>query len=290
MYKNIYKSNQVVLQTDAALVIDNNERVAQEIESLNAKMPKKTHKAETKDTQDGFLGGLEAEKVDALLTDENDSSVIGQSQDSQADLETDNTQAQTILEEARKEAETIKAGAIEAANREAEEIKQQAMEAGKKQGFENGHDEGMLEIENLRKELEEEKRKLEKDYREMIDELEPEFVDTITRVYEHVFQVDLKNEHDVVMHLIENTMQKMDGNSNYLIHVSREDYPYVSMKKEELLNGAVPQNASVEIVEDVTLDANDCMIETDSGIFDCGLGTQMEELSQKLKLLSYSKE
>ena len=89
------------------------------------------------------------------------------------------------------------------------------------------------------------------------------------------------------MHLIASTMHKIEGNSNYLIHVSKEDYPYVNMKKNEILASALSANASVDLVEDITLGANDCIIETDGGIFDCGLGTQLEELTQKLRLLSY---
>ena len=29
------------------------------------------------------------------------------------------------------------------------------------------------------------------------------------------------------------------------------------------------------------------MVETDGGVFDCGLGTELEELTKKLKLLSW---
>ena len=124
----------------------------------------------------------------------------------------------------------------------------------------------------------------------MIDELEPKFVEALTGIYEKVFNIDLSKEHDIVMHLISSTMHKIEGSSNYLIHVSKEDYPYVSMKKEEILLGALSSGSSVEIVEDMTLGLNDCIIETDGGVFDCGLGTQLEELSQKLRLLSYTKE
>jgi flagellar assembly protein FliH len=42
-----------------------------------------------------------------------------------------------------------------------------------------------------------------------------------------------------------------------------------------------------EIIEDVTLKTGDCMIESDGGIWDCGLGTQLELLVKQLKILSY---
>lgn len=34
----------------------------------------------------------------------------------------------------------------------------------------------------------------------------------------------------------------------------------------------------MDIIEDMTLAKNECMIETDNGIFDCGLGTELSEL------------
>lgn len=74
-----------------------------------------------------------------------------------------------------------------------------------------------------------------------------------------------------------------------MLHVSKEDYPYVSMQKKQIMAGAVSANSFVEVVEDITLSQNECLIETDNGVFDCGLGTQLSELKQKLRLLSYEK-
>ena len=44
---------------------------------------------------------------------------------------------------------------------------------------------------------------------------------------------------------------------------------------------------NVELLEDVTLGKNECMIETGNGVFDCSLGTQLEALNEELRLLSY---
>lgn len=290
MYKSIYKSSQVILQKDDAIVIDNNDRVAREIELLKASMIKSGKEAPQEDSLDGFSMGLDAEEVDVLLSDGDGSLIQRNGQEAAAGLEEASAQAEQILSEARTEAERIKAEAAETARAEAEEAKSRACEEGKRQGYEEGCREGMAQADSMKRQLEQEKKRLEDEYRNLVDDLEPEFIRTLTNIYEHVFQIDLQKEHDIVVHLLENAMQRMEGNSNYLIHVSREDYPYVSMKKEELLAKAVSGSASVEIVEDVTLGANDCMIETDSGIFDCGLGTQLEELSKKLRLLSCSGE
>jgi len=46
---------------------------------------------------------------------------------------------------------------------------------------------------------------------------------------------------------------------------------------------------ALEIAEDMTLSPTQCYIETDNGIYDCSLDTELAELSRKLKLLSYEK-
>ena len=60
------------------------------------------------------------------------------------------------------------------------------------------------------------------------------------------------------------------------------------MQKKQLMASVAGINSNVEIIEDMTLARTECLIETDGGIFDCGLGTQLGELSKKLKLLSYT--
>lgn len=132
---------------------------------------------------------------------------------------------------------------------------------------------------------------LERHYQELLDNLEPQFIDTLTGIYEHLFKVELSGYRDIIVELIAGTMRNIDGGSRgYIIHVSKEDYPYVSMQKKRIAEGVSLANASLEIIEDITLSKNQALIETEGGIFDCSLGTQLAELNQKIRLLSYEKE
>lgn len=294
MFNNIYKFNQVILKDDDALLIDNNEKVARKIEYLEELIQKEARKEEVPEAPDGFMSGLDAAQVDALTADEEETTVIKaepapQKEETPDSLEVISAQAQEMLAEARREADRIKSKALTEAQQEIESLRSRGYDEGKEQGYEDGYNEGMTQVESLRTSLEEERTRHDKEYHEMVNELEPKFVETMTDIYEKVLKVDLAKDHDILVHLISSAMHKIEGSSNYLIHVSREDYQYVILKKEEALVSAVSPHSSVEIVEDMTLGANDCIIETDGGVFDCGLGTQLEELSQKLKLLSYSK-
>ena len=122
----------------------------------------------------------------------------------------------------------------------------------------------------------------------MIEAIEPQFVNIITDVYERAFNVRLKEEKKLVTELIHNAMLSVESCKNYLIHVSPEDHEYVVEHRDELRTSTMPEDANIDIIEDITMKSGDCMIETPGGIYDCGLGTQLGTLKNKLELLSYT--
>ena len=199
-------------------------------------------------------------------------------------------EAQKEIEEqlgkAREEAE----GIIADANAKAEGILRNAHEQGKKEGYEEGYANGLAQMVAKEQKLKEKEEMLEREYQKKIDELEPQFVEALSGIYEHIFQVDLSDHRDIIVYLISSTIRKVEGSRDFIVHVSRDDYPYVNMQKKQLQQSVSVPNSTVEIIEDFTLSKNECMIETEGGIFDCGLGTELRELSAKLKLLSYEKK
>ena len=120
-----------------------------------------------------------------------------------------------------------------------------------------------------------------------MEELEPQFIDTITAIYNHIFAVELSDNRDILVHLIDTTLHRIESSRTYIVHVSAEDYPHVNMQKQALVEEAINGKGIIDIVEDIALNKGDCMIETDGGIFDCGIGTQLEELTKKLRVLSF---
>ena len=152
-----------------------------------------------------------------------------------------------------------------------------------------GYRQGMQETERLKSEYAAKSEQLEAQYEQMIKELEPRFVETLTGIYEHVLKISLADETQLIMFLAGNAIRNIESGKQVIVHVSKEDYPIVSMQKKQLIATA-GSGVSLEIIADVTLSKNDCMIETEGGIFDCGLGTQLQELGKQLKLLSYTED
>ena len=278
---NLLKSGYTNLTQDDARVINVNELMLKRLEALGI--------LNQQSTGDGFVSGLTAEVVetDGLLNDEDGihSNVIKSGADAENYLEQVRLEAEEIIANANAQAEEIKQLAASSAEQE----KTQVLEQARQQGYAEGMEQTRKEAARLEAEYAEKNRLLEREYQQLLDELEPQFVDTITGIYEHIFGVELQTQKEILCHLIASTMRKTEGNRDFLVHVSKEDFSYVSEHKAEVMEGAISPNSTVEIVEDVTLAANECLIETEGGIFDCGLGTQLVELRQKLKLLSYEK-
>ena len=291
MYNNVYKSRWVVVQDEDKCVIDSNARMIRRMEALEAERRKQMALDAGEVPEDGFRGGLGGERIDAALFDGEDESgnIIKGQEDPVPEgpsLEEIRAQIDAELEAAQEEVEQMKL----IAGQEIEAKKREAMEEGRNAGYAEGVQRAQAEAAKMKEELKAERIRLEAEYDQLIDELEPQFIDTITAVYKHIFQVELENERSILVHLIDSTLRKVESSRTFIVHVSQDDYPYVNMQKKALAEGAVSGRGVVEIVEDITLHKNECMIETDGGIFDCGVGTQLEELTKMLKLLSFEKD
>lgn len=191
-----------------------------------------------------------------------------------------------LIEQAKAEIETMK----NLASQEIESQRQQVLQDAQRTGFEEGFAQAQKQNEEVLAKLEAERRRLEDEYEQRVAQLEPVFVQTLTGIYEKIFEVELSSYKDLVVAMLRNTMKKIEGGKNFLVHVSKEDYPYVKEHREELFSDAIREGTMVDVIEDSTLRENECTIETDNGIFDCGLGTQMEGLRKRLILLSYEEK
>lgn len=290
---NIYKSSWVSIQDDEKLVIDSNAILARRIEELGAREAEKRRNAAVssdEQQESGFEGGIGGEQIDALLYDRDGEAggVLKAQEESVIDGPTPEelrAEAEAELEAARAEIEHMK----QAAQAEIEAQRMSAFEEAKRQGYNDGLSSAQEQADQMKRELDAERIRMEEEYDRLIDEFEPMFIDTITAVYNHIFNTELENERGILVHLIESTLRKVESSRTFIVHVSKDDYPYVNMQKKLLTEGAVGGRGVVEVVEDITLRKNECLIETDGGIFDCGVGTQLEELTKKLKLLSFEK-
>lgn len=282
LFNNLYKAGWVVVNDDAR-IIDTNKLVEQKLQE--AAKSGVYHAQESEDEEkDGFYEGISAEEVDALLDPDSEGAILKSA--SAEELERINgelEEAKAELSKVREEAQHL----MDEAQEEIEAMKVRTLKEAQEQGYQEGYKQGMNEVQALKDECLAREEQLETEYNRKVRELEPEFVENLTRIYEHIFKVDLSEYHQLVVTLLTDAMQKADASGNIIVHVAREDYGTVSEAKEEILEKTGTLAERLDIIPDMTLAPSQCMIETEGGIYDCSLGTELSELTRKLMLLSY---
>ena len=286
MSSNVLKYHCAYVKEEEKRVIDSNEFVARKLGKLLVT------KADA-GTDGEFMCGLDAQRLEGVFPTEAGeegaegiSHIIKAQSDETARRE---EEAQQLLQEAREEAERIRQEARASLEQERQRVLAEAKETGYREGSQRAMQEYQQKQQQLEQELNRRTQQLESEYQQQIDKLEPEFIDTLTGIYEHIFHVDLQNYREILVFLIGSALRKAEGGRDFIVHVSSEDYPYVSMQKKQLMAGVGAPGAVVEIIEDAAVGRNECLIETNNGIFDCGLETELQELAKKLKLLSYER-
>lgn len=284
MFSNLYKAGFVHLGEDAR-VIDMNAILEKRLKE-EAERRSRQPEHELVAAQDGFTEGLNAEKVDVLL--EPDAEAASQQNASIQEQE----QLKQEIEEARNELASLQAQLEqekEQAQLEIDQMKAKAFEEANEQGYQEGYRKGLDSVQELQKQCEDERLQQEQEYQKKLEEMEPLMVDTLCDVYSHIFKVEAKEHKELVLKLLQDTLLKVDGTGSIIIHVAKEDYAYVQEQKGALLEEAGMQSGSVEIVSDAALARAQCMIETEGGVYDCSLDTELAELKRRLMLLAYQK-
>ncbi len=284
MYSNLYKAGWVMVNGDTR-IIDSNERVNSRIKE--AVRERSVQEGTPDEEEDGFKAGLIAEEVEALLDPDSESVLLkNMSKQEQEEIYRQLEEAKAELEETRNEAQRI----LAEAESQIESMRAAALEEAQAKGYQDGYNKGMSEVQAMKEACDARKLALEAEYQQMIEELEPSFVNALTGIYEHIFKVDLSAYEGLVTSLVMDTMLKAGNASNYIVHVSKQDYPQVMKEKSRILEGTGTLAERLEIISDMTLAPSGCMIETENGIYDCSLGTELEELGRRLRLLSYNNQ
>ena len=304
MSSNLVKSYFTTKETSVPRVIDNNVAVEAVIERIRIESMPNTESGDAQEYEwenfgDGseqltseFAQGLDAQALEAL-TGEGDSAEAMTVIKAQIAKDAENMREKMLAEleaERNKLIEKTNSEVTMMKNLASEEIardKAIALEAAKREGYEIGIRQAEEELAKGKADLELVRKRLEEEYEDKMFDLEPQFVRHITNIYEKVFQIELSDKKDIVLNILRNAMQKVEGTKNYIIHVSREDYSFVNENKEVLIQASLSADVIVDVVEDMTMKQGDCMIETANGIFDCGIDTQLSAIKKRLTLLSY---
>lgn len=274
---NLLKRSSVINKDER--VIDYNDLIKKKIQTI---MESKHNEMDA----DGFINGLHADVVEELISDDGtadaltDDAAMGEQQ-AAASLENANAEAERIIEEARLQAEQI----IADANKNADAAFEEAKQNGYYEGNEKAQEEMNIKQAQLEAEFDNKRKELEQEYNNLKESIEPELVEVITDVFRKVTGVVAEDNQEIILHLINDVMHNADDSRDYVIKVSPDDYKFL-VNNQGKIYCAMSREVNIDIVEDATLERNQCMIETNTGIFNCSLDIELNNLIKNIKLLS----
>lgn len=229
---------------------------------------------------DGFVNGLKADVVEQLLT--------GSEEDNMSDSEDVKNQIAAAMEEANAEAQAIKDEAnqiLAEAHLEARKIIEDAKRTGYEQGALSARDEYNVKADELARDYAAKKEQLEKEYNDMKAAIEPEIVETITEVFKKITYTVAEDNKDIIIGLINGVMKNTDISNEFIIKVSPDDYRFL-VNNQGKIYCSVSKEVSMDIVSDPAMKKNQCIIESDTGVYDCSLDIELNNLIKDIKLLS----
>ena len=237
----------------------------------------------SRNPSDGFISGLNVETVESIASDDDDlGSLLAATQEqSEESEEAASIKAEEILSDASSEAEQI----LSSAQEQAAAIRETARQEGYDEGVSRAAEEINSRKEQLAREFEEKEMQLQREYEEQKQQIEPELVEVLTEVFRQVTLTVAQDNQDIILHLINGVMRNSETSRDFVIKAAPDDYKFL-VNNQGKIYCAMSKEVHIDIVEDLSLKRNECTIETDTGVFNCSLDIELNNLIKNIKLLS----
>lgn len=299
---NLIKSGFVAFSQDNTIVINANEnKIIKGIDSAIEDTMKEAAIAKEGSVEEAIANAMiEDADIEGFEDDSDVGTKLTFDMDDVPELsdtinEASKEKSESIIQSAKKEADEIINAAHDEAEKlrgqafdEAEKIKQQSREEGYQTGYDEGVSAASKEYEEKNNQLDEQIKNLQEEYiikeEELIKTTEKNMVSWLSSMIPKITGVAIDGMENVLLYMINTSMKELDDSNHFVIKVSSDDYSDISEKKD-LIYGALNPSIDLEIFEDSKLDKLQCIIETDNGIVDIGLDTQLNNLIKALKLM-----
>ncbi len=247
------------------LLKEEKERRLAEMEESGAEIPEGM-------TADEFLGLADSIMQEEEVAPEPSIDYVGQARE----------EADRIIADANASADEI----LSAAETNANALKTMAQQDGRNEGYNEGTQRAAMELQTAQQQMQEEIARMEEDFRQRQLTMERDIIEMCLPVFERVFGAELEGKKDVLYHLLDHCIMKIERTGQMQIKVSDANAEFIKGKKEEI-QGKVGSDVGLDIIADPLLNDSQCIIETDGGIFDCSIDTELDNLIREIKALSY---
>ena len=254
-------------------VINADERYRQSVKSVVSAEPSLPSSEEM---IGGFLAGLDAEEIQLEPKITSEDLLIQAQVDADAIIAAAQAEALQITKEAKRQADML-------------------FEQKKQQGYQDGvsrlQDEILERKATLQREYEQRELELQKiaqdlqaDYEEKLEILESDMVDVMIQVFHKVFNVQFDNKKQIILHLIKDTLLGIDAGKDFIVRVADNNYKFIESHVADIKE-KIGNDVNIDIVNDRNLKENDCIIETATGVYNCGIDMVLSNLEKDIRSL-----
>ena len=274
---NFYRNNYVIRGEQVRRVINTNDIIAEKMQAIVEEqkqaqreelMRKRQEAIDAGETE--FTEGLFAKELELEPEPEPQIDYVAQAKE----------QAEQIISEANTEAVMIH----DKASKDADTLREMARQEGYQNGYESAKQQADEELQAGREELARREQELQAQYEDAMAELEPKLLDTILTVFDEVFRMQLSGKREMLLHLVKNAMRGIRETRQYKVRVSEAEVSFLREHREELQE-KVGEDVQIEIVMDPDLSESQCIIDADSGVYDCSLDVELDNLIRDLRSL-----
>lgn len=278
---DIYRNNYVISGEQVRRVINANDIIAEKMQAIIEEQQKAQREELMRKRQEAIDAGdkeAEAEFTEGLFAKE-------------LELEPEPEPQIDYVAQAKEQAEQI----LAEANEQAKQLHEQAVsdakhlrETAQKEGYDAGYASAVQEADDKLKSgqeaLDRRGQELQAQYEAAMAGLEPQLLDTILTVFDEVFRMQFSGRREMLLQLVKNAMRGIRETRHYKIRVSEQEVPFLREHKDELQE-KIGEDIQIEIVMDPELTESQCIIDADSGVYDCSLDAELDNLIRDLRSL-----
>ncbi len=179
-----------------------------------------------------------------------------------AEIYTATSKAREILQKAQAEAEEIVRKAREEKDRE------------KQDGFQSGYQEGLAQVTELLA-----KARIEYDH--MLKSAGKDILNLAFKISEKIIGKHLEMDKTIIMDIVAQALQTVRQSRQITLRVNPEDAKVLKANKDTLLE-KLGHGREIDVQEDKKVERGGCIIESEIGIVEAQLQTQLERLKKVL--------
>jgi len=190
-------------------------------------------------------------------------------------------EAEELIKRAQEEASQILAGAKEKEKEIYEKAEEKGYVEGYRRGFQKALDEAKEEADRIRNTAFKVLEEAENRRQELIISAEEEVVDLCLAIASKVVHAHVEEHRDTVLRLAREALERLASSKHYTIIVNPRDAELLRQYIDEL-SMQVSASAHIHILEDESVGAGGCKVETEKGVLDATLESQLDEIRKVL--------